>query len=99
MKIPIANPSIGEEEAKAVFEVVQSGWISMGRKVEAFEQALSTLTKTRFAVAFNNGTSSLHATLCVLGIGPGDEVIVPSLTYISSANVVLYQGASLVLCD
>ena len=47
----------------------------------------------------NNGTSTLHATLMALGIGPGDEVIIPSLTYISAANVVLYQGAKLVLCD
>jgi dTDP-4-amino-4,6-dideoxygalactose transaminase len=97
--IPVANPTIGEEEAKAVYETVKSGWISMGKKVQAFEQAVCEYTGTKFAVAMNNGTATLDSLLAAYDVGPGDEVIVPSLTYISSANVVLFRGANLVLCD
>ena len=98
-QIPVASPCIEEEEAKAVYDVVKSGWITMGQKVREFETAVLSYTGAKYAVAMNNGTSTLHATLMALGIGPGDEVIIPSLTYISAANVVLYQGAKLVLCD
>jgi dTDP-4-amino-4,6-dideoxygalactose transaminase len=97
--IPVANPSIGEEEAKAAYDVVKSGWVSMGEKVQEFEQAVCDYTGAKYAVAMNNGTSSLDALLGAIDVGPGDEVIVPSLTYISSANVVLYRGAQLVLCE
>lgn len=97
--IPIACPRIGEDEAKAVYDVVKSGWISMGKKVQEFERMACDYTGAKHAVAMNNGTSTLHATLVALGVGPGDEVIIPSLTYISSANVILYQGATLVLCE
>lgn len=97
--IPIANPVIREEEAKAVYDVVKSGWISMGKKVKEFEKIVCDYTGAKYAVAMNNGTSTLHAILMALSIGPGDEVIVPTLTYISSANVVLYCGATLVLCE
>jgi perosamine synthetase len=97
--IPIASPRIGEEEAKAVYNVVRSGWVSMGPKVREFEDLVCEYTGAKYAVAMNNGTSTLHALLIALDVGPGDEVIVPSLTYISSANVVMYQGADLILCD
>jgi len=97
--IPIANTYIGDEEAKAVYDVVKSGWISMGKKVQAFESMVCDYTGAKYALAMNNGTSTLHAILVALGIGPGDEVILPTLTYISSANVVLYQGATPVLCE
>lgn len=97
--IPVASPRIGEEEAKAVYSVVKTGWISMGRKVKEFEDLVCEYTGAKYAVAMNNGTSTLHALLIALDVGPGDEVIVPSLTYISSANVVMYQGADLILCD
>lgn len=97
--IPIASPRIGEEEARAVYDVVKSGWISMGKKVQEFEAAACDYTGAKHAVAMNNGTSTLHAILGALGIGPGDEVIIPSLTYISSANVVLFLGATPVFCE
>ena len=97
--IPIANPVIREEEAKAVYDVVKSGWISMGKKVQEFERMVCDYTGAKYAVAMNNGTSTLHSILVALGIGPGDEVILPTLTYISSANVVLYCGATPVLCE
>ena len=98
-RIPVANPDIGEAEANAVHEVVRSGWISMGRKVEEFESLARDFTGARHAVAMNNGTSTLHALLLALEIGAGDEVIVPSLTYISSVNAVIFTGADYVLCD
>ena len=97
--IPIASPRIGEEEARAVYDVVKSGWISMGKKVQELEAAACDYTGAQYAVAMNNGTSTLHAILSALEVGPGDEVILPSLTYISSANVVLFLGAKPVLCE
>ena len=97
--IPIANAYIGEEEARAVYDVVKSGWISMGKKVKAFEDSICAYTGAKYAVAMNNGTSTLHAIMVALDIGPGDEVILPSLTYISSANDVLLQGATPILCE
>ena len=97
--IPIAKPLINQEETKAVNKAIKSGWITMGKKVKEFERKICTLTKSKYSVAVNNGTSALDAILKALSIGPGDEVIVPSLTYISTSNVVLYNGAKLVLCD
>lgn len=97
--IPIANTYIGEEEAKAVYEVVRSGWISMGEKVKTFESNVAKYIGSKHAVAMNNGTSTLQSLLIALGIGPGDEVILPTLTYISTANVILFQGAKPVFCE
>ena len=97
--IPVANPQFSEDDARAVYDVVSSGWVSMGKKVQEFEQLVCDYTDSKYAVAMNNGTSTLHTILLALEIGPGDEVILPSLTYISSANVVLYVGATPVLCD
>lgn len=97
--VPIANTHIGEEEAQAVYNVVKSGWISMGKKVEEFEKMAAEYAGVKYAVAFNNGTASLHAGLISLGIKTGDEVIVPTLSYISSANVILYCGASPQFCE
>lgn len=97
--IPVAEPYILEEDAQAVYECVRSGWISMGKGVEEFELFFAQYTGSQYAVAMNNGTSTLHAALAALGVGPGDEVIVPTLTYISSVNVVLFLGATPVLCE
>jgi len=91
--IPMANPYIGEEEANAVYEQVKSGWISMGPRVKEFERRVAEYLDVRHVVAFNSGTATLHAALIALGIGPGDEVLVPTLSYISSANAVIFCGA------
>ena len=99
MFIPVASPLIDENEAKAVYNVVKSGWISMGKKVQEFEKLFCEYSNTKFALAMNNGTSTLHAIMMALDIKPGDEVIIPSLSYISLVNVVLYQGATPILCD
>lgn len=98
-KIPVANTVVGEEEAKAVYEVVKSGWLSMGRKVAEFEEEFAQQVSSRHAVSVNSGTAALHTVLSALNIGKGEEVIIPSLTFISTANVVLYQGATPVLAE
>lgn len=98
-RIPVANTSCGEDEAKAVYEVVKSGWLSMGAQVKAFEKGFAEKVRAQHAVSCNNGTTALHTVLAALNIGPGDEVILPSLTFISTANVVLYQGATPVLAE
>jgi perosamine synthetase len=97
--IPVATPYIIEEDAKAVYDCVLSTWISMGKGVETFENQFAEYVGSKFAIAMNNGTSTLHASLAALGIGPGDEVIIPTLTYISTVNVVLFQGAKPILCE
>jgi len=98
-KIPVANTSLGEEEARAAYETVKSGWVSMGPAVRKFEGEFCRHTGAKHAVAVNNGTAALHAVLMALGVGRGDEVILPSLTFISTANVVLLQGAKPVLVE
>ncbi len=97
--IPIANPQISTQEAKAVYNIVKKGWISMGKNVRKMEENIEKYLKVKNAILFNNGTSSLHAALLAKNIGPGDEVILPTLSYISSANVVLYCGATPVFCE
>ncbi|MBH30546.1 MAG: hypothetical protein CMG71_00975 [Candidatus Marinimicrobia bacterium] len=99
--IPVANPLIGEEEAQAVYEIVKSGWVSMGKKVEEFEQNFAEYISSKYAIAVNNGTTALHLALIAMGIKKGDEVLVPDITFISTANVVLYENARPVIveCD
>jgi len=97
--IPIAKPIIDIEEADAVYKQVKSGWISMGKKVKEFESKIQNYLSVKHAIAFSNGTATLHAALLALNIKSGDEVIVPSLSYISSANAVLFCGAKPVFVE
>ena len=97
--IPVANVKTEEEDGRAVYDVVKSGWLSKGKKVDEFESQFVHSVGARHAIAVNSGTAALHSVLAALGIGPGDEVILPSLTFISTANVVLYQGATPVLVE
>ena len=97
--IPVANPTVGFEEANAVFKQVKSGWISMGKKVIEFENKVKNFIGVQNIIAINNGTSALDALLTAFDIKENDEVVIPSLTYISTANVVAYKRARLVLCD
>ena len=98
-KIPIALPSTGEEEWQAVREPLMTGWLTQGPKVAAFEQAFAKRHQVKQAIATSNCTTALHLILAALGIGPGDEVIVPAFTWVSTANVVLYCGATPVFAD
>jgi perosamine synthetase len=91
--IPIANPMIGEEEKRAVLEVLDSGLLAQGPKVMAFEDAFARMCGVRYAVATSSGTTALHVALLAHGIGPGDEVITTPFTFIASANAILYVGA------
>jgi dTDP-4-amino-4,6-dideoxygalactose transaminase len=93
-KLPFTRPTIGPEEQAAVQEVLASGWITTGPKAQAFEAALAEYIGGGVRVlAFNSGTSALEAALLAAGVGPGDEVIVPAMSFTATANVVLRVGA------
>lgn len=93
------KPWLGDEEARALTEVVSSGWIGQGPKVKEFEADFSGALEVRHAVATSSGTAALHLALVVAGIGTGDDVVVPSLSFIATANAVTYVGARPVFCD
>ncbi len=97
--IPVFRPSITEEEIEAVTEVLRSGWLGLGPKTKEFEDAFKEYLGVPEMVALNSGTAALHLALRVLGIGPGDEVIVPTITFVSTAHVVKYCGAEVVFAD
>lgn len=98
--IPIYEPWLGKREEQYVLDAVRSGWISsLGKYVTRFEQQFAAFCGVSHAVSVSNGTTALHLALHALGIGPGDEVIIPSLTFIASANAVSYTGATPVFAD
>jgi perosamine synthetase len=98
--IPIYEPWLGELEEAYVLDAVRSGWISsLGKYVTEFEERFADFCGTRHAVSVSNGTTALHLALHALGVGPGDEVIVPALTFIASANAVSYTGATPIFAD
>lgn len=98
--IPVYRPSLGEGERKALIDAFDSGWISgRGPHIEAFEAAFADAVDGGEAVAVANGSVALHLVLSVLGIGAGDEVVVPSYTYVACANAVTHTGAQVVLAD
>jgi dTDP-4-amino-4,6-dideoxygalactose transaminase len=97
--IQISLPSTGDEEWQATREPLQTGWLTQGPKVAAFEKAFAARHQVNHALATTSCTTALHLALVALGIGPGDEVIVPAFTWVATANVVLYCGATPVLAD
>jgi dTDP-4-amino-4,6-dideoxygalactose transaminase len=98
-RIPIALPSTGEDEWQALREPLVTGWLTQGPKVAAFEKAFATRHGVAHALATTSCTTGLHLLLAAAGIGPGDEVIVPAFTWVATANVVLYTGATPVFAD
>ncbi len=97
--IPLFSLNYGAEEEAAIQETLRSGWISMGPRVAEFEQAFGTALGATHAVAVTNCTAALHLALLALEIGPGDEVICPSLTFIATVNAIRYVGATPVFAD
>lgn len=97
--IPYGRQWIDDEDIEAVVSVLKSDWLTTGPKVDEFETAFARAVSAGRAVAVNSGTAALHAAMYALGIGPGDEVIVPPMTFAATANAVLYQGGTPVFAD
>ncbi len=95
----VSEPNLGEDEKAALAEVIDSNWITMGGRVHEFEQAFAAMHGAEDAVAVNSCTAGLHLALDALDIGPGDEVLVPSLSFVATANCVIYCGAKPVFVD
>ncbi len=93
------NPSIGEDEISAVVEALREGWISSGPRVKRFEEEFAAAVGSKFAIAVNSGTAALHLALEALGIGEGDEVMVPVMTFAATAEAAIYLGARPVFID
>ena len=97
--IPIAKPYLNQEDAQAAYDVIMSGWITQGPRVQEFEEKFAAYTGAKYAVALSNCTTGLHLAMIVAGIGSGDEVICPSMSYIATANCIMYTGAKPVFAE
>ncbi len=98
-KIPLFDSDIGTEEIEEVTKVLKSRWLTMGEVTAEFERQFCDYVGCKYALTVSNGTTALHLANVVLGIGPGDEVIVPSLTFVATVNSILYTGATPVFAD
>lgn len=97
---PISQPTITEKEIAYVTDAVKSGWVSsLGKYIELFEASFAKFCDVKYALTTNNGTTGLHLALESLGIGPNDEVIIPDLTFVATANAVSYTGAKSIMVD
>ena len=99
IKVPLARPDMGEEEAQAAYKVVKSGWLIFGPETTAFEKEFAAKIGVKHAIAVNSGTAALLIAQQAVGVGPGDEVIVPDMTFVSTATSCMYLGATPVFCD
>lgn len=97
--IPYGHQWIDEDDIQAVVDVLKSDWLTTGPKVPEFEQSIAGFVGASEAVAVSSGTAALHASMYAIGIGPGDEVILPPMTFAATANAVVYQGAIPVFAD
>jgi perosamine synthetase len=97
--LPYGRQSIDEDDIQAVVDVLRSDWLTTGPRVADFEREFAAFTGAKEAVAVSNGTAALHAMIFALGIGPGDEVIVPTMTFAATANAAVFQGAKPVFAD
>lgn len=98
-KVPLLEANLGKEEIEALKGVIESKWLSMGEATEEFEDCFASYLGVKHALAVSSGTAALHLAYLALGIGSGDEVILPSLTFVATANAVLYTGARPVFAD
>ena len=99
MNIPFSPPDITEDEIAEVADTLRSGWITTGPKTKIFEQEIAKLSGTKMAVCLSSQTACAEMTLRILGVGPGDEVIVPAYTYTASASIIYRVGATPVMID
>jgi dTDP-4-amino-4,6-dideoxygalactose transaminase len=97
--IPIAKPYLTEQDAQAAYDAIMSGWITQGPRVQEFEEKFASYTGAKHAVAVSNCTTGLHLAMIVAGIQAGDEVICPSMSYIATANSIMYVGATPVFAE
>src|SRR3989339_338267 len=97
--LPLAKPTIEDKEISAVTDVLKSGWLTTGAKVKEFEENMQQYLGVKKAIGLTSCTGGLHIALAALGIGPGDEVIVPAYTFVATAHVVEWLGARPVLVD
>ncbi|HAV78795.1 MAG TPA: DegT/DnrJ/EryC1/StrS aminotransferase [Anaerolineae bacterium] len=98
-RVPLSDVDFGDEEIEAVKHVVKSGWLTMGTVTHEFECEFAAFVGARHAIAMTNATAALHLACVVSGLGPGDEAILPSLTFVATANAVRYTGATPVFAD
>ena len=99
MRIPLSSPDIGQAEIDAVVGVLRSGRLSLGKKLEEFESRFASYTGAPYAAAVSSGTAALHLAIRALGIGEGDEVILPSFAFIACLNALRYERVSPVFAD
>jgi dTDP-4-amino-4,6-dideoxygalactose transaminase len=98
-RVPLTDIAMPEQDVEAVLDCLRSGWLTMGPRTQAFEQALAGYVGTTHAVAVSSGTAALHLACLAAGVGAGEEVIVPAFTFVASANAARYVGAEPVFCD
>src|ERR1700730_13353019 len=98
-QVPLFDLRLSEEDIEAVAQALRSGWLTMGPRTQAFEQAFAAQLGARHAVALSSCTAALHLAYLAAGVGPGDEVIVPAFTFVATAAAVIYCGASPVFAE
>ncbi len=98
-RLPLSDLQVSEEDVQAVLECYRQGWLSMGPRIHRFEEEFARVTGAPLAIAVASGTAALHLSLLAAGIGPGDEVILPALTFVAAAGAVRACGGEPVLCD
>ena len=97
--IPYGHQCVDEDDLQAVAEVLRSDWLTTGPEVCAFEKSLASFVGSEYGVAVSSGTAALHTAMYAIGVGAGDEVIVPTMTFAATANAVVFQGATPIFCD
>lgn len=99
MKIPVAKPFLGKEEAQLAYDTILTNWVTQGPRVAEFEEKFASYVGSKYAVAVSNCTTGLHLAMIVAGISQGDEVICPSMSYIATANSIMYVGAKPIFAE
>ena len=97
--IPYGRQTVDDDDVQAVVEVLKSAWLTTGPNVELFERSVANAAGSKHAVAVSNGTAALHCAMHALRVGPGDEVIVPAITFVATANAAVFEGATPVFAD